>query len=516
MPEAGRSVEEIAGEFGVDLKTARQLKSQLSAKSWAVGPRVPNPFELALLTANRFILRARQNPWLSLLLFALCLAIVVALEYHAGIQIRGKPVTPWLAQWQPWYGPIESVLIVVIFPALSAALGNSKWILIGACLVSALATLAVILSDLLFYGPYPFGLAFFAAYCWFGIACMLTGFAGLMFAVLIAQRQRQKNLDRLSALTRLRQLRQLADSEDLSTKELPLSWIAAVAGGVAMGYGYVFAGVQPFAGAGAIVLAILVALAARSWQEAMGSSLVGSSLIFLICLTGIKPELRGLIPGFVLLSVIFAAGAFAAAGGVPAAQKRLIDTGNRVAIIREILRLEEQVLDAKLRTSCIMVVDASKSAEMKLGADPLIAELAFRQYQAWLDERVAPFGGSILSRPGDGAIFSFNESSAAFEAARAVLADLDRFNSDRNQLGKPFRLRIGLHSGEVRGKVVDVQFTAIIDVAAHVEARAELNGVAITQPCLDELSSSIESRLAGEVDGFSVYLWKPPTPAAVS
>ncbi|HSI73945.1 MAG TPA: hypothetical protein VK934_12280 [Fimbriimonas sp.] len=516
MAEISRSAEEIAKEFGVDLKTARGLASVASSKGLAVGPAIPNVFVLTGQIGRSFADRVRRQPALTVLLFAATLATLITLEYHGSLQWHGKPLTPWLHAQSMWLWPGQCALALIVWPCLSAAMAKPKWVLFGGFAIAALASFAVFVSDRVLYGPYPVGPAFFAAYLAEGLACVTSGIAGLLVSRRMIQIRSNEKLDRLGALTRLQELRERASSGKSPDKVIAWAWYVALVGAPLLGSLYAILRAQQYFGTGAIVIAIAVGLVARSWKETLAASLTGASIVFLLCISAIPRELVSLGPEFIALCVLFGAGAFVAAGGVAGARQKLIEQGDRVAIIQEILRLEEQVLDARARKCCVMVVDASKSSEMKLGADPLVAELAFRKYQAWLDEQVDPFQGSVLSRPGDGAIFSFSESEPAFMAARALLSDLQHFNDERNGLSNPFRLRIGLHTGEVRGNVADVQFTAIIDVAAHVEARAAINGIAVTKPCLDDLSFDCEAVAAGEVDGFSIFLLEPRTASTVS
>jgi hypothetical protein len=61
------------------------------------------------------------------------------------------------------------------------------------------------------------------------------------------------------------------------------------------------------------------------------------------------------------------------------------------------------------------------------------------------------------------------------------------------------------------GEVEDVQYTSIIDTAAHVQAYADLNGVALTKPALQELLDEIVTESYGEVDGFPLFRMKAPS-----
>lgn len=193
-----------------------------------------------------------------------------------------------------------------------------------------------------------------------------------------------------------------------------------------------------------------------------------------------------------------------------AVRDRRLQGNDGATLVAEMLEIQWR-LEEDATSVTVLVVDAAKSTAMKVGADPLDVEYSFREYQTWIAEVCAGFGGRIHSVAGDGAVVAFADSVAAMAAARRLQTDVPRFNGALNRLPKPFRLRLGLHAGRVAGDLNDVQFTEVIDIAAHVEEIAPVGGIAATAAVVSALGADGFLPLAREVDGQSVSIALVPT-----
>lgn len=180
------------------------------------------------------------------------------------------------------------------------------------------------------------------------------------------------------------------------------------------------------------------------------------------------------------------------------------------ALLAEMVEIQLK-LNPSTSSVCVMVVDAAKSSVMKAEADPLVAEWTFREYQRFLAEIVARFGGRVHSTAGDGAVMYFSDPSCGFRAAQTIQTEVGEFNTTVSKLKSPFRLRIGLHSGPVAGEIEKVQFTEVIDIAAHVEAASQVGGICVTEPVATLLEGERLAELRETVDGFKVFLALNPT-----
>ena len=77
-------------------------------------------------------------------------------------------------------------------------------------------------------------------------------------------------------------------------------------------------------------------------------------------------------------------------------------------------------------------------------------------------------------------------------AAGSILERLADFNRDRNLLSPPFRFRLGAHTGV---SLVDldagVAYSDVLDLAGHIQKKAEPNTLVISQATLDSLMQPV-------------------------
>jgi len=179
-------------------------------------------------------------------------------------------------------------------------------------------------------------------------------------------------------------------------------------------------------------------------------------------------------------------------------------------LLTEMIELR-RLLNRGEQHRCVMVVDAARSSVMKAKSDPLVAEWSFRAYQEFLTGEVTKHGGRIHSTAGDGAIAVFEDAENAFSCARSIQTNISEFNQSVNRLKDPFRLRIGLHCGVVSGELEEVQFAAVIDIAAHIEAASQVGGIAVTAAVAEQLPNHRFAEISDTVDEQRVLLALNPT-----
>lgn len=184
--------------------------------------------------------------------------------------------------------------------------------------------------------------------------------------------------------------------------------------------------------------------------------------------------------------------------------QRLMKGDDPETLLAELIDLQQR-LNPGQREVTVMVVDAARSSVMKSMADPYVAEWSFRAYQQLLERITDEHGGEVLSTAGDGAVMTFDDPRQALEAAFAVQERIGLFNKNVNKLSMPFRLRVGLHMGAVAGQIDKVQYTSVIDIAAHVEAASLVDGVAVSQPVLDAIPGLTGEPIEILIDGFTCY-----------
>ncbi|MBS1717447.1 MAG: adenylate/guanylate cyclase domain-containing protein [Armatimonadetes bacterium] len=212
-----------------------------------------------------------------------------------------------------------------------------------------------------------------------------------------------------------------------------------------------------------------------------------------------------LIPQMALLFAATVLGSVGAAVEERAAKSRRLHENDPAALLAELARLELS-LAAGEREVTVLVVDVAKSTEMKANSDPLDAEYSFREYQQLLARITHLYGGTVHSTAGDGAVLTFEEPSSAFRAAKEIQTKISEFNESVNRLPSKFRLRVGIHAGQVPGELSEVQFSEVIDIAAHVQAKAPLRGILVTKEVAEQLGDEELIPLKEPVDGHEVLL----------
>jgi len=213
----------------------------------------------------------------------------------------------------------------------------------------------------------------------------------------------------------------------------------------------------------------------------------------------------GYIVTFLFALVLGALAGLASRIEARAAIDRLVVGNDPATLLSEMVQIQRK-LHPTAASVCVMVVDAAKSSQMKATADPLVAEWSFREYQNLIERICERYGGSVHSTAGDGAVTAFPAASQAFKAAQALQTEIQVFNHKVNRLETPFRLRIGLHSGQVAGDIDKVQFTAVIDIAAHAEGSAPIGGIVVTEPVAEQLADERLAKMEVTVDGFPLYV----------
>ncbi|MBV6458391.1 MAG: hypothetical protein HONBIEJF_01518 [Fimbriimonadaceae bacterium] len=190
-------------------------------------------------------------------------------------------------------------------------------------------------------------------------------------------------------------------------------------------------------------------------------------------------------------------------------RQKLLDRNDPETLVSEMVKIQ-RLLNPGAKSVCVMVVDVARSTDMKSGADPLRAEWTFREYQNLLQDIVLSNHGKVHSTAGDGMVAAFDTCEAGLAAARQIQHQLQEFNLSTNRLVHPFRLRIGLHYGTITGSLDDVQFTRVIDVAAHAERFSQLGGIAVTDAVATHLPAESVAELVREIDGHRLFMVLDP------
>lgn len=257
----------------------------------------------------------------------------------------------------------------------------------------------------------------------------------------------------------------------------------------------------------------LVGYLARTWPECLLAAVLDRSISMAILFLGIPPitwettvrmGLAQTIIGWTLVLLVYAAGTAAYKVTHRRETLRRREANDPTELMAEMLELEWKLRPQSLAI-VVMSVDVAGSTKMKAGADPYVAEWSFRAYQDLVASAAAPHGGEVKSRAGDGTILAFPTVNSALAAAASIYAQLTEFNVSQNRLASPFRIRIGIHAGEAAGELGEVQYSEVIDIAAHTESAAPIGGIALTQAALQLADEFAVVPLEAAPDGIPLY-----------
>jgi len=166
------------------------------------------------------------------------------------------------------------------------------------------------------------------------------------------------------------------------------------------------------------------------------------------------------------------------------------------------LKLERQIESEFMRCGSMLDVDVAGSSEMKApGTSPAHIILSFERFRDYVANTVREFGGRVLNSNGDELMCFFEDTYAAVRSASAILERLDDFNASQNLLSRPFRFRLGIHTGDCLVDLVHGRaFSPLVDLAGHLQKAAEVNQLVISEDTLAVLPKGLPFEPAGELE----------------
>lgn len=187
---------------------------------------------------------------------------------------------------------------------------------------------------------------------------------------------------------------------------------------------------------------------------------------------------------------------------------------SRQELLKQLVDLQDRLKEGK-QNATFLSLDIVGSTRLKMDADPLAVEFTFSEYQNYVASIVAKHGGRIHNTSGDGTTCAFDHPQQAFMAARNIQAGMIEFNSLRNKLSGPLVVRAGIHMGEVvvpsAGDLTTVNYSDVIDIAAHLQKEAPPGGIAISFDSAQTLRGGADSVSSTQINVGSVQarIWQP-------
>ncbi|MBI5706528.1 MAG: adenylate/guanylate cyclase domain-containing protein [Armatimonadetes bacterium] len=191
----------------------------------------------------------------------------------------------------------------------------------------------------------------------------------------------------------------------------------------------------------------------------------------------------------------------------------------RQQLLRQLVELQDKLREGE-QSMTFLSLDIVGSTKMKEYADPLSVEFTFTEYHKFCDMAARRFGGRVHSTAGDGVTCAFQHPQQAFQSARFIQAGLVELNAFRNKIGVPIVLRAGIHTGTVVAPpgqdISKINFSHVIDIAAHLQKTAPPGGVAISEDAAKMLPGGVTAVGSDQVEasGVAGRVWSPRVVAA--
>ena len=190
----------------------------------------------------------------------------------------------------------------------------------------------------------------------------------------------------------------------------------------------------------------------------------------------------------------------------------------RQKLMRRRKRIEDALKAVKRRPCAFLSVDVVGSTKMKVGQDPRAITTTFRAYEEMLKGIFEESAAWKQAWTPDGVLVCFQQLDHGVRAAQQVLGSLKEFNSSRNRLPTPFRVRCGLSQGEVAifddsklEKVTD----PVIDLAGQLQKLSRPNALCVSAEVHDALQEKSGFRRAEDLEGSQIFEWSEDTSAGV-
>jgi len=161
--------------------------------------------------------------------------------------------------------------------------------------------------------------------------------------------------------------------------------------------------------------------------------------------------------------------------------------------VRRQVELERSMQERFTRHLTFLSIDVVSSTELKKGVPEADLLYTFGEYHNFVKQIVMKVGGKIISTSGDGIMAEFSSEQPGVNAAADILEGMKAFNRERNLLGKPVVLRMGINAGKVLvddkdqdGKI----FSMAIDIAGHLQKLAKSGQLLVSQDVCSKLENA--------------------------
>lgn len=179
--------------------------------------------------------------------------------------------------------------------------------------------------------------------------------------------------------------------------------------------------------------------------------------------------------------------------------------------MEELRRMEDEIEREFVREGAFLDVDVVDSTGMKRGqTQARDIALSFERFRTFVKSSVEQANGRIFNSNGDEVMCFFDRPEDAARGGTLLLEGLATFNAERNLLDRPFKVRVGVHSGTCPMDLArGVAYSQVLDFAGHLQKEAPTNGLLISGDTYEALPDGSAFTACGviERDGIEMYGW---------
>lgn len=173
------------------------------------------------------------------------------------------------------------------------------------------------------------------------------------------------------------------------------------------------------------------------------------------------------------------------------------------------LELEREIESFQMTGSFLDVDVVSSRAMKSSGERPEHIIVSFERFRGFVSAICVEFGGQVLNSNGDELMCFFEQAREAVLAGCAILDRLAAFNREQNLLARPFRFRLGAHTGE---SLVDLEagvaYSEVLDLAGHIQKCAAPDSLVISEATLAALGNPLEVEAIDDPRGEAGRLYR--------
>ena len=189
-----------------------------------------------------------------------------------------------------------------------------------------------------------------------------------------------------------------------------------------------------------------------------------------------------------------------------------IDKMKRKEIL-EIYAHAKKSLEGHKKHLAFVSIDVVDSTGIKMGEDPVMAELDFSQYKTFAINILNKHHVLKSTWTPDGVMACFETVGDAVRAAQEIVLGLREFNLKIKAIKRDFQVRIGINAGEVYADdatPMEEMTDRVIDIAGHMQKYGCIDGVSISKHAIEPFLSEFHFEDASRtVDDCPAFEWKP-------